>query len=669
MLSTAVSSGAVSEAKSISGKVHGGSQPVVGATVKLYTAGLINSTPFAEIGTTTSDANGAFSFSNSGTTGLPENGNIYSCPASSDPLVYVIAKGGNTLGDGVSTESNSAAAFIGVYGNCKELTNSNFIELNEVTTVATMLAVQQYFDPAGEDLLVDGTGAAGIAFNATPATIANLANVATGTAITSQNLAGIHGLTGATVVETPESAKINLIADILASCVNNASASATNCTTLFGNAVPPNPHTTSRPNGTSFSQATDVLQAVYYMLTNPASGGPANIANIFGLSGGAGAAFQPMLADQPTDWTVAITYSSTNTCGSGGALLGAPSVINIDLKGNVWVANGQTTNGNVVQLSGSGVPETCNSFGAGATAAPSALFIDGTGTGGNSGNIWSALSGSSTITRYNPNSGVSLAFTGTGPVLAIAGDGSGNLYFTVANGLYEIPSAFSTSSTATTPTLVSSSVTGATSLMPDKTGALWASSGAGTLQQIVGTAVNPFTTTSDTQSVVVTGSNNVFISSVTPGNSISYFANVNSSGYLLQSNWPATSPLGGLNQPTSITIDGADNVWSANAVANTNPAAATDPNAAATLFGITELSIGGLPLSPDTATGAFQKPATVLNGTTNSSILVDQSGNVWIAGGAASSNFITEIVGAGVPIYQPYAEGLNPGIGRFQSVP
>ena len=665
MMSTALSSGAVPQAKSIGGKVHGGFQPVIGATVKLYYAGQTPSFPTTEAATTTSAADGSFSFTQSGTTGQPENGNIYSCPTTSNPLVYVIAKGGNTLGDGVSTESNSAAAFIGVYGDCSELTSSNFIELNEATTVATMVAVQQYFDPNSEGLSADGIGTAKIAIDSTPATIANMVNLTTGFAVTSTNIAGIHGLGASTVVATPESSKINLMANILASCVNNISASAPNCTTLFANAVPPNPATTSRPAGTRFSQATDVLQALYFMLTNPTSGGTTNQANLFGLSAGVGAAFQPILTDQPSDWTVAIVYSSTSSCGTGGgALFSAPSQVAIDLNGQVWVANGEVTNGNVVQLTSNGAPSACNSFGSGATAAKSALFIDSTGSTGGAGKIWSSLSGSSTITRFNPIDSTHLTFTAAGPVLAITGDGTGNIFLSTATGLYEIPAAFAAGATATTPTLLSSTVTNAVSLMPDKTGAIWASSGTTALQQVVGTTVNPFTASANTQSVAVNSANNVFVSSVTPGNSISYFAN-GGSGYLLLGS--VAGPLGGLNQPTAITLDGASNVWIVNMLADTNPAFATDPTAPATQFGISEGSSNGTPLSPDSSSGAFQKPASFLSPGSQSGIMVDQSGNVWIAGGGATNNFITEIVGAGVPLYQPYAQGLENG--RFGSQP
>jgi hypothetical protein len=653
MLSTALSSNPIAAAKSLGGKVHGGSQPVVGATVTLYYAGQSAAPTMAA--TTTTDATGAFSFTNS-----------YSCPGS-NPVVYVVAKGGNTLGDGNVTENNSAAAFIGVYGVCNKLTSSSFLELNEVTTVATMLAVQQYYDPALEGLSADGTGAAKIAIDATLATIANLANTTTGTALTSTAISGVGRLSGITVTATPEASKINLMANILTSCVNNASASAPNCTTLFASAVPPPYAPSTNHASETFAPATDVLQALDYMLTNPTSSNSSNRANLFALAGGAAAAFEPALAVQPSDWTVAISYSSSGTCANGGALISAPNALAIDLNGDVWIGNGQTTKGNVAELSSSGVPTLCNSFGSGATAARGAVFIDSAGQSGGAGNIWSALSGSSTLTRYDPNTGSSLNFTATGPILAISGDGTDDIYFTTAGGFYEIPGAFATGATATTPVLVTAAVTNATSLMPDTNGAGWASSESSALEQLSGTTLTPYTAMANTQGIAVTDFSNVFVSSVSPGNSISYFINGGASGYLLHNGWPAAAPLAGINQPAAIAVDGASNVWAANATANTNPAFASDPTASPTLYGISELSLGAVPLSPDTASGAFQKSASYLNGSTNSDIIIDQAGNVWIAGGAAANNFITEIVGAGVPIYQPYALGLFKG--RFQSAP
>ena len=94
-----------------------------------------------------------------------------------------------------------------------------------------------------------------------------------------------------------------------------------------------------------------------------------------------------------------------------------------------------------------------------------------------------------------------------------------------------------------------------------------------------------------------------------------------------------------------MTVDGRGNSWIANS---------GSPS-------ISEVSFfGTLPLSPSTG---FLKDATYLN--SNKAIAVDQAGNVWIAG--SGNNFVTEIVGAGVPLYAPYAVGLANG--RFQQIP
>ncbi len=46
-------------------------------------------------------------------------------------------------------------------------------------------------------------------------------------------------------------------------------------------------------------------------------------------------------------------------------------------------------------------------------------------------------------------------------------------------------------------------------------------------------------------------------------------------------------------------------------------------------------------------------------------VVVDQSGNIWITNDN-NGNSITEVVGAGVMIYQGYANGLQ--FGRFQTI-
>ncbi|CAN5473106.1 hypothetical protein BH10ACI4_BH10ACI4_26640 [soil metagenome] len=340
---------------SITGRLHGGSQPVAFATVKLWYAGQGVPSP-ASVGATTTTANdgaGSFSFNRNPVNGQPGAGNTYSCPLS-DPLVYVIASGGNTLNSGDPAVNNDASVFIAPFGQCSTISAASFVNMTEVTTVATMAALQQYFNPltaatpsnpVPESFSTDGSGLAKSAMINAFATIRNLVDLSSGTAITSRIIpagsitAGV-GYAGTSVTATPESTKINLMANILASCINTTTSSASVCTTLFSNALPPDPVVTSRPYPTVFPMATDVLQAAYYMLTNPTSGSTASLTNLFDLSPAVGAPFQPVLTSAPSDWTVAISYSSSSTCGAnGGHLIQSAKDLAIDIYGGVLLAN------------------------------------------------------------------------------------------------------------------------------------------------------------------------------------------------------------------------------------------------------------------------------------------------------------------------------------------
>jgi hypothetical protein len=94
-----------------------------------------------------------------------------------------------------------------------------------------------------------------------------------------------------------------------------------------------------------------------------------------------------------------------------------------------------------------------------------------------------------------------------------------------------------------------------------------------------------------------------------------------------------------------IAVDGRANTWIPNS---------GSPS-------LSEISFfGPNALSPTTG---FQKASSYLNA--SNALAVDQAGNIWIGG--TGNNFITEIVGGAVPLYQPYAVGI--AIGRFQAVP
>jgi len=679
MSTTAPSALSQSVTASIGGKLHGGSQPVTGATVTLYYAGksgygsgVTQGGPATVAAVTTTDSTGAFSFTKDATPNDTTSGNTFSCPIAgpgvtlptgveNDPLVYVIAKGGNTLNTGDPTVHNDAATFLGMFGLCSQVSASSFLELNEVTTVATIAAIQQYFNPVTESIGTDGIGAAKLSLVNTLATISNLANVATGTAVASTSLAPNNGdgVSAVTVTATAPAGKINQIANILAACVNNDVSSATSCKTLFDNAIPPNVVQTDRPYLTAaFSKATDTVQAAYYMLSNPTNGSSSNLQNLFGLASALGAPFQPSLSAAPADWSITIAYSSNSTCGSSsGSFINAPQDINIDATGNLWIANGQATTGNLSAISSNGVPTACVFLGGGSSRGST---ID------TQGNIWYGTTAANNIYRYNPYNRSILPFTTATPPLAVTADGAGNVYFSTApdGSLYQIAGAANATS-AITPTQVATGL-GAlpTRLMPDTTGAVWATSGSSFVSQIAPptaayNSTGSFLTTTfgtaggSSYGITVTNNGNVVVSSGGANNGLSYLTG-SGLAYTLNSNWPTLAGLGGLSDPTSIAVDPQFNVWAPN---NTGPAS------------VSEISISPVNYAPFTSIAAgLQQGTSFASG--GRAAVIDMSGNVWIAGDGTvgnPSNFVTEVVGAGVPVYQPLAKGLLTG--RFQSIP
>lgn len=258
---TSVPNAAVS-AEAISGKVHGGQQPISGATVSLIVPG---TTGYGSAGSvlvsTTSDANGLFT--------LPRP---FTCPANSG-LVYIVATGGNAGGG-----ANSNIAVAAIVGACNALTSSMFINVNEVTTIAAAYALAPFAKVTAGSTAI-GTSATNLQgfYNAAgPAN--NLANIATGAAHASGDLPGI----------VPPTAEINTLADIIAACINQgtASAPAGTCSTLLTAATPP-----------SGVAPTDTFQAAIDIALNPAN----NTSSLYGLVTGV-APFQPTLGAVPADF-------------------------------------------------------------------------------------------------------------------------------------------------------------------------------------------------------------------------------------------------------------------------------------------------------------------------------------------------------------------------------
>jgi hypothetical protein len=665
MSTTAPSANPFSSPATLSGSIHGGNQPVFNATVTLWFTGQGGSpsTPATKAATTTSDASGSFSFTK-GTAGDGTTDN-YACPTNvGDPLVYVIAQGGNTQNSSPS-QNNSAAAFIALYGSCAALNGSNFVYMSEVTTVATMAAVQQFFNPTnGDTLFADGTGQQRLVMLNLPNTVALMASATTGLANGPTSVSEASGgsiAPGVTLTVTPETAKINTLANIISACINAATAADTNCTSLFSAAKPPAPNITNlNPQIPNFPTATDTLQALYYIFTNPTNGSSANMTTLFGLQPATGAPYVPLLTSQPTDWTVGVKYASSSTCGTttggSGNFISSPTDINIDGFDNVWFGNAQM-GGNLSSISAAGAPLYCLNFDAGLGASGGTFDSFAVGTNNFNPNVWFAAG--TTLYRYNPTTQATLAFPVAVTPLAIAADGVNNVYFTAVSGstgsLYVLVNG-ATVTAPVAPLQISNTVgSHPLHLMPDykgnaTLGNIWVSSGGTFVSQVApslggmnGFATTQFTISGGNSYGVSVSRSGIFFSALDTG-AISYLI-PNGATFISNPSFPFTAAASaGINAPKGIAVDGRTNAWIANSGFSS----------------VSQISPFSAALSPSTG---FQKASSLFNA--NSNVAVDQAGNVWVAG--AGNTFITEIVGEGVPIYAPYAVGLANG--RFQTIP
>ena len=194
MSSTAPVVNSLSTAATLSGKVHGGNQPVIGATVTLWFAGQgLSGSTAIKAATTTTDNSGSFSFTKDTAGGHDGTTPNWSCPSGGSPLVYVLSQGGNTQNNGVPGQTNTAASFIALYGDCPTISGANFVYMSEVTTVATMATVAQFFNPADDTIKADSTGQQRLIMLNLPNTVTILADVATGLANASKSLSATGG--------------------------------------------------------------------------------------------------------------------------------------------------------------------------------------------------------------------------------------------------------------------------------------------------------------------------------------------------------------------------------------------------------------------------------------------------------------------------------------------
>ncbi len=289
---TAVTASPVSAARA-TGIVHGGQQPVTGATIQLYQVGTsgYGSGASALIGTTvtTSDGSGLMNANanpGNGYNTLPAGdfslAGAFSCPTAGT-LVYLVASGGNP--GLVAGTNNSAIVMMTAVGQCGSITSSSFITINEVTTVAAAYALAEFSSLTGSVGAPSGT-AAGIA--TAFANVNNLVNNSTGTAL-ALDAAG----------NTVPQSTIDTFANTVIPCVNSTGPTSSACSTLFADVS----------SGLS-------PQTVYAAILDLALSPNVNTTTFLGLSS-SNPAFQPALSSPPHNWSLTLG-GAASICGYSG---------------------------------------------------------------------------------------------------------------------------------------------------------------------------------------------------------------------------------------------------------------------------------------------------------------------------------------------------------------
>jgi len=249
------SSNSPMQSGAISGKVHGGQNPIKGAHVYLMA---VNTTGYGGPGIAASSTNKSASLLTTGagqdslgyyvTTDSNGDFNItgdYTCPSAwAHPYLYAV---GGDSGSG----ANSAITLVGPVESCQGA--SEFITVNEVSTIVSAYAFAGF---ASDPTHVSTSSSA---FDSTAAsnagnTIVNLENPNTGLAY-----ATTPGGNG-----TVPQAEIDTLANILAACINSTGPGSTQCSSLFSNAM------------NAATQPTDTASAALNIAHNPG----ANISNL-----------------------------------------------------------------------------------------------------------------------------------------------------------------------------------------------------------------------------------------------------------------------------------------------------------------------------------------------------------------------------------------------------
>jgi hypothetical protein len=582
------------------GALHGGQQPISGASLQLYAVGRTgygsSATPLLSSPVMT-DATGAFSITGD-----------YTCPTSSSQL-YIVATGGNPgLAPGTN---NPAIAMMSALGPCTlnggqlTLDPTSFIWINEVTTVASVYALSGFMGGDATHVGTSNTNAIGIA-NAI-GLVNNLVDPTAGAALTT-TLAG-NG--------TAPQATINALGNTLAACVNS-DGTGTPCSALFTAATP--------SGGTA---PTDTIQAVFDIARNPAN----NVSTLYALASPT-PPFQPTLSTAPNDWTLQLRYRTVNFDVNGNGP--TQTAIAIDSSGNAWIANEFITsvnlNSSVAVLSNNGsILSGSAGYTGGGLNRPSGIAIDPVG------DVWLTNSFTSSLSKFSSTGSAVSGSSGFGTVCTsqgVAVDGLGRVWCG-ALAKFDSSGNLLSGSGYTGGGLGGGGQVNGISIDPSENVWLGVTTGPSTSTVAkftnAGVALSGSTgyTTSGLTAAWSTANDsagNTWVTNNDTTSSVYKFAN---DGTILSPSTGYTG--GGIANPLSIAIDGAGNAW-VTSVSN-----------------LVELDNNGNILSGGTGYFIPQTGNPV-------AVAVDGSGNVWTA---MASNYVVEVVGAATPVVTPLSVGVK----------
>jgi len=417
--SQAFNGGGATPSANMAGKVKGGQQPVAGSTLHMYAASTSgygaaaydmqpkdsgNNTP-------TTDANGSFQVAS------------YTCssPCGSSSEVLLVMSGGNA-----GAGANSNAVWMMALGPQSGISGLPFLQVNEITTVATAYALAPFF---GSDYTYLGTSSTNVTGLQNAFSLVNsLVNIGTG-------WGGGTALPGGATVTTDS---LYALADVIAACVNSSggTSAGTNCGNLLNCSSGASCSCAGGSCTTGGSAPADTATAA----VNLAKNATLNVSSLWNLIPGTPVFTYNGLTSAPNDWTLAINYTDSSLNGAAGSAVDgsgnlwvantgssqvtkitpsgsvasyslalAPNALAVDAGGHVWVAAGSgtgTSSAALYELSSSGSQiTTCSDV---SLNDPTAVTVDSTG------NIWLSNTGAATLSEFNSSCTFVNSYSGAG---------------------------------------------------------------------------------------------------------------------------------------------------------------------------------------------------------------------------------------------------------------